>query len=153
MKAKQLLLIAVAAISSISFIACSSDDDETPPTPKTPAEALAGTWKGTVTGDDAKTDNNAVLIITANANGTIELIQPSFTLKNSNSPTTGAVVHKVEIEETENGYKFYHKYISNAGGASVVGEVWGTVQGNEITFDYIWNHTGTDYLLHFKGKK
>lgn len=152
---KKFLLMALATISAVSFTACSDDDDEPV---KTPAEAVAGTYTGSISGNSVVTNDGETLVITANADGTISLTQPGFYTPNYNDGKwyfTGAAVNKITVEKTEEGYTFYSKYVSSNGGMGVNGEVWGTVKGKEITFDYTYYHAGLldDPLIHFVGKK
>ena len=155
MKFRQLVLLAVAAIVSIGFTSCSDDDKETS---QSPSSAIAGTYTGTVSGESILAGNNETLVISENEDGTVKIVQPGFYTNeygNGNYHFSGAVVNDVQVEKSEDGYTFYKKYVSSNGGMGVNGEIWGTVKGNQITFDYTYYHAGLlpDPLIHFIGTK
>lgn len=154
---KYLSLIALTVFASFTSVACSSDDEEEQ-TFATPAEAVAGTYVGTVSGNAVETLDNSTLIIKANADGTVTITQPTIQSKgnyNGVNKYAGATVINIPVKEVDGSYTLEGNYQGSNGAMSVRGEVKGELKGKTLSFDYTYDHLGLleDPLIHFVGTK
>lgn len=154
---KYFSVLFLTAVSSLVLSACSSDDAEEQ-TYATPAEAVAGTYIGTVSGNAVETLDNSSLIIKANADGTVTITQPTIQSKgnyNGVNKYAGATVINIPVKKVEGSYVLEGSYQGSNGAMSVRGEVKGELKGKQLSFDYTYDHLGLleDPLIHFVGLK
>ena len=125
-------LAALTVLASFTSVACSSDDEEEQ-TFATPAEAVAGTYIGTVSGNAVETLDNSTLIIKANADGTVTITQPTIQSKgnyNGVNKYAGATVINIPVKEVDGSYTLEGNYQGSNGAMSVRGEVKGELKNS-----------------------
>jgi len=151
--------ISVILLSSLIAVSCSKDKDDAVDNYSTPAEAVAGTYIGTVSGGSVTTQD-ATIVITANSDGTIRIKQPNFTSPewgDDKIVLEGALVHNIPVSKGTSGYTFnLDEYSSVSGGAfGVTGYIKGSVTNKDVELSFTFNHANLlkDPLVKFTGKK